>query len=68
MDGSKASPYYKIDKNSGKIIDSKIPENMSTLSAKQIKTLVDTAIKIQLDLGYYQDIGWTIQGEELFIL
>jgi rifampicin phosphotransferase len=66
--GALPSCIYRLDKSSVKVIESHIPEKAPTLNEGHINKLYEITMEIEKLFGGYQDIEWTMRGQELFIL
>ncbi|MCL2775154.1 MAG: PEP-utilizing enzyme [Oscillospiraceae bacterium] len=69
VDGSVKSYFLKINKDTKEIIESNCNGSSSNqLSEKLINSLTDTALSIEKELGFYSDIEWTYDGNDIYIL
>lgn len=59
---------YVVDRNTMKILDSKLQDNTALLSHRQVKELADYVMRIETLYGEPQDVEWAIVGNKTYIL
>lgn len=68
VSGKKSSAFYKVHKNTGEILEERLPNGFSELSKENLKELQEVTLTIENIFKKPQDVEWTIRENKLYIL
>lgn len=68
VSGKASSSLYKIDKFTGKEVSKVVSDEVRSIPAQLLEKLYNKTLKIEKIFGCFQDVEWTIQNEEIYIL
>lgn len=68
VSGKKSSAFYKIHKNTGEVLEERLPHGFSELSKENLKELYEATLTIENIFNKPQDIEWTVRENKLYIL
>ncbi|MDT8716558.1 hypothetical protein IAI10_07810 [Clostridium sp. 19966] len=68
VDGRAESIFYKVNKETGALVEKNLPEGMREPNIDVINRLYEKTIQVERIFNTYQDIEWTIKNGDIFIL
>lgn len=68
VSGKEVSAFYAISKQTGQILEERIPDKFDNPSKKLLDRLSNITLEIERIFCKYQDIEWTVNNNEIYIL